>query len=210
CDRELVTASLSVLFSLILMPALVAGLAYATCLGVRWVFGVYPQLVRQAQWYYSSPLTWRAFLVPFSRHTSSPVAGKPARVLNSESENIPPRRPTLGADFYCQSGPKHPPSPDKEHHMSAANNITAAALAAAAQEAIHDEVPAHKESEAELTAAAVAVAAEDTGAEPAGGVDAAPDASEAEHAEKTADEAAMEAYKTLLREFMRALKKLPG
>ena len=94
--------------------------------------------------------------------------------------------------------------------MSADNNLSAADLAAAAQEDIHQEVAAHKESEAEQSAAALGDAAEDTGAEPAEGVDAAPEASEAEQPEKTAEEAAMEAYKTRLREFMRALKKLPG
>ena len=64
--------------------------------------------------------------------------------------------------------------------MSADKNLSAADLAAAAQEDIHQEVAAHKESEAEQSAAALGDAAEDTGAEPAEGVDAAPEASEAE------------------------------
>lgn len=94
--------------------------------------------------------------------------------------------------------------------MSADKNLSAADLAAAAQEDIHQEVAAHKESEAEQAAAALGDAAEDTAEEPAEGADAAPEASEAEQPEKTAEEASMEAYKTRLREFMRALKKLPG
>ena len=94
--------------------------------------------------------------------------------------------------------------------MSADKNLSAADLAAAAQEDIHQEVAAHKESEADQAAAALGDAAEDTAAEPAEGTEAAPEASESEQPEKTAEEAAMEAYKTRLREFMRALKKLPG
>src|SRR5699024_11336207 len=101
------------------------------------VVGAQPRPAPQPQRYSPGPLTWRSFLVPFSRHTSSLVAGKPARVLNSESENIPPRRPTVGADFYCQSGLKHPGSPDKEHHMSADKNLSDADLDSAALEDIH-------------------------------------------------------------------------
>ncbi|WP_311489323.1 transcription termination/antitermination protein NusG [uncultured Corynebacterium sp.] len=94
--------------------------------------------------------------------------------------------------------------------MSADKNLSAADLAAAAQEDIHQEVAAHKESEADQAAAALGDSAEDTAAEPTEGAETTPETSEAEQPEKTAEEAAMEAYKTRLREFMRALKKLPG